>query len=240
MCASEVPEVYERNLEAVLRGVREGGAGAPWAIHLFSKAGFLSLARLLKRLDVRRLQEERAHGAPVTPLPSAIVWDSSPGSMSNYDEFIAGTWSSAEVLARRAQFGYSAEARARMDALLTSTSAAQQSRYDEAVRDSYAPMHSLVIQPCAGACHGLSLPSTLPAGCHHLFLYSDKDPVCSPAEIRGYVSALAAASAADAAAGGDAAVGSCRSARVGGTHCDGLFWSGAEYTAAVRKLFAAI
>ena len=81
---------------------------------------------------------------------------------------------------------------------------------------------------------------TLPAGCHHLFLYSDKDPVCSPAEIRGYVSALAAASAADAAAGGDAAVGSCRSARVGGTHCDGLFWSGAEYTAAVRKLFEAI
>ena len=40
------------------------GTGAPWAIHLFSKAGFLSLARLLKRLDVRRLQEERAHGAP--------------------------------------------------------------------------------------------------------------------------------------------------------------------------------
>jgi hypothetical protein len=34
----------------------------------------------------------------------------------------------------------------------------------------------------------------MPAGCHHLFLYSEKDPVCSPDEIRGYVSALAAAS----------------------------------------------
>ena len=37
-----------------------------------------------------------------------------------------------------------------------------------------------------------------------------------------------------------ASMRSCRSARVGGTHCDGLFWSGAEYTAAVRKLFEAI
>ena len=90
MCASEVPEVFERNLGVVLAAVR--ASARPWAVHLFSKAGFLSLARLLKRLDISRLREERAEGVPSTPLPSAIVWDSSPGSLSNYDEFIAGTF----------------------------------------------------------------------------------------------------------------------------------------------------
>lgn len=153
--------------------------------------------------------------------------------MSDYEEFVAGTWAAAEVLARRAQFTYSAAARARMDALLHAPA------YAPAVRDSYAPMHGLVIQPCAGACHGLTLPATMPEGCHHLFLYSERDPVCSPDQIRGYVSALAAASGAAAAASSAAAggsAGSCRSVKVGGTHCDGLFWSADVYTAAVRKL----
>ena len=83
----------------------------------------------------------------------------------------------------------------------------------------------------------------MPEGCHHLFLYSERDPVCSPDQIRGYVSALAAASGAAAAARGATAepeaggrAGTCRSVKVGGTHCDGLFWSGDVYTAAVRKL----
>ena len=239
MCASEVPEVFERNLGAVLAAVR--ASPGPWAIHLFSKAGFLSLARLLKRLDIIRLREERAEGSASTPLPSAIIWDSSPGSLINYDEFIAGTWAAAEVLARRAQFTYSAAARARMDALLHAPA------YAPAVRDSYAPMHGLVIQPCVGGtCGGgmvLTLPATMPEGCHHLFLYSERDPVCSPDEIRGYVSALSAASGAAAAARGAAAeaggvAGTCRSVKVGGTHCDGLFWTGDMYIAAVRKLFA--
>ena len=52
MCASEVPEVFERNLGVVLAAVR--ASARPWAAHLFSKAGFLSLARLLKRLDKPR------------------------------------------------------------------------------------------------------------------------------------------------------------------------------------------
>lgn len=239
MCASEVPEVFERNLGVVLAAVR--AAARPWAVHLFSKAGFLSLARLLKRLDIQRLREERAEGSASTPLPSAIIWDSSPGSLINYDEFIAGTWAAAEVLARRAQFTYSATARARMDALLRAPA------YAPAVRDSYAPMHGLVIQPCVGGtCGGgmvLTLPATMPEGCHHLFLYSERDPVCSPDEIRGYVSALSAASGAAAAARGAAAeaggvAGTCRSVKVSGTHCDGLFWSGDVYIAAVQKLFA--
>jgi hypothetical protein len=239
MCASEVPEAFERNLGVVLAAVR--ASARPWAVHLFSKAGFLSLARLLKRLDISRLREERADGVPSTPLPSAIVWDSSPGSLINYDEFIAGTWAAAEVLARRAHFTYSAEARARMDALLRAPA------YAPAVRDSYAPMHGLVIQPCVGGtCGGgivLTLPATMPEGCHHLFLYSERDPVCSPDEIRAYVSALSAASGAAAAARGSAAdaggvAGTCRSVKVGGTHCDGLFWTGDVYIAAVRTLLA--
>ena len=145
------------------------------------------------------------------------------------------------MLARRAQFSYSAEARARMDALLRAPA------YAPAVRDSYAPMHGLVIQPCVGGtCGGgivLTLPATMPEGCHHLFLYSERDPVGSPDEIRAYVSALSAASGAAAAARGSAAdaggvAGTCRSVKVGGTHCDGLFWTGDVYIAAVRKLFA--
>ena len=63
------------------------------------------------------------------------------------------------------------------------------------------------------------------------------------ADTRGYVSALSAASGAAAAARGAAAeaggvAGTCRSVKVSGTHCDGLFWSGDVYIEAVRKLFA--
>ena len=120
-------------------------------------------------------------------------------------------------------FAFSKEARARMDRLLHSA------EYAPAVRDSYAPMQSLNVQPGEGACHGLSLPAIMPEACHHLFLYSERDPVCSPDEIRQYCSALASAVTGGA---------SCHSVRIGGTHCDGLFWSGAEYTAAVRKTLA--
>ena len=48
-------------------------------LHLFSKAGFLTLARLLGRID--------REGCPP---PSACIWDSSPGSFRDYAEFIAG------------------------------------------------------------------------------------------------------------------------------------------------------
>ena len=224
VCASEIPEVYEASMDLLLDRLR-AAAPRPWAIHLFSKAGFLMLARLLRRLDGRRLQEERGGGAARTPLPSAIIWDSSPGAMADYREFVSGTWAAAEKMARAAapSFAFSKEARARMDRLLHSA------EYAPAVRDSYAPMQSLNVQPGEGACHGLSLPAIMPEACHHLFLYSERDPVCSPDEIRQYCSALASAVTGGA---------SCHSVRIGGTHCDGLFWSGAEYTAAVRKTLA--
>ena len=42
MCASEVPEIFERDLGAVLARVR--AAARPWAVHLFSKAPLLATA----------------------------------------------------------------------------------------------------------------------------------------------------------------------------------------------------
>ena len=73
----------------------------------------------------------------------------------------------------------------------------------------------------------------MPEGCHHLFLFSEGDHVCSPDDIRAYISALAFASEASGSR-----VGSCKSVKVKGTHCDGLFWSAESYSAAVRELLA--
>jgi len=210
LCASEVPEVYGPNLDHVASLLR----GAPrWAIHLFSKAGFLSLSRLLDRTeaDVR-----------LRP-PDGIIWDSSPGSLSDYAEFVAGTLHAADTLARRAKLELSAEARARMDRLLHSEP------YALAVRKSYAPMFRLAgIHPGPGVCHGLCSP--FPPTTHHLFLFSDRDPVCSSHDIRSYCNALAAA--------GRDGSGIVNCVKVKGTHCDGLFWSEAVYAAAVRDILS--
>jgi hypothetical protein len=227
LTASEIPEVYQRNIEV---GLARARLASRWFIQLFSKAGFLMLARLLRSLDLARTRAARraggaAEAAPSLEPPFGIIWDSSPGSFSNYGEFVAGTWQSAELVAKRGKFVYSAEARARMDELLHSPP------YAPSVRTSYGPIASLQIHPCEGACHGLSLPSYMPETCHHVFLFSDADPVCSADEIRTYISSLA--SACDPAGGA-----SCKSVRVRGTHCDGLFADGAKYTAAVKDLLA--
>jgi hypothetical protein len=199
VCASEIPEVFERNVDQVMDAVK----GRQWVVHLFSKAGFLMLARLAARLQ---------KGCSSEALPAAVIWDSSPGSISNYEEFVSGTWSSAERLS--AHFLYSDATRARMDALLRSND------YALSVRESYAPMLGIA-------------PFPFPGRCHHLFLYSDQDPVCSPEEIQRYAAEVAAANGS-AADGGR----SCVSVRVRGTHCDGLFWSSSEYTSAVKELLA--
>ena len=260
VCASELPEVYQHNVEQVLLRVRAAAArGRRWVVHLFSKAGFLMLARLVAAMQA---VDERF---PVPP-PAAVIWDSSPGSVSDYEEFVAGTRAAADLLLKRGladargrqaraaraakaaaaaaaakgdtQTGAGAEAGpspvatgpnvvdplehlhaytdvtiARMEKLLRSD------RYAPAVRTSYAPMHGLVPFPLRG--------------CHHLFLYSERDAVCAPAEIRRYASEVAAA------AGGGSG-GSCESVVVGGTHCDGLFWSNVEYIGAVKRLLAKV
>ncbi|KAL1519089.1 hypothetical protein AB1Y20_003356 [Prymnesium parvum] len=218
LCASEIPEVYTQLIAAVLTRAR---TAAHWVIHLFSKAGFLLLARLLRELERQRTTAQRG----VAPPPAAIIWDSSPGSFSDYSEFVKGTWQSAELLARRARFSYSPAARERMDTLLRS------SDYAASVRESYGAIGQLSIQPYPGGCHGLSLPTCMPHNCHHLFLFSEKDPVCNPDEIRSYLNSLAVASDMECKG-----VRSCKSVMVKGTHCDGLFWSTSEYRAAVYEL----
>ena len=88
--ASEIGEVYAHSLQQVLRRVR---SARRWCVHLFSKAGFLMLARLLRLVDRTRTQEERAVAArelrELLP-PSAILWDSSPGSFVDYSECCPG------------------------------------------------------------------------------------------------------------------------------------------------------
>ena len=260
VCASELPEVYQHNVEQVLHRVRAAAArGRRWVVHLFSKAGFLMLARLFAAMQ--------ADDGPClrVPPPAAVVWDSSPGSVSDYAEFVAGTTSAADLLLKRglaaargrqaraeraakaeavaakggtqavAQAGptpspVAASTAAAVDPLrhlraYTDATSARMGKllrsdpYAPAVRVSYAPMHGLVPFPLRG--------------CHHLFLYSERDAVCAPAEIRRYASDVAAA-----AAGGGG--GSCESVVVGGTHCDGLFWSSAEYVGAVKRLLAKV
>ena len=55
---------------------------------------------------------KRAEHRARTPLPSAIIWDSSPGAMADYREFVSGTWAAAEKMARAAapSFAFSKEA----------------------------------------------------------------------------------------------------------------------------------
>merc|ERR1712118_59889 len=98
----------------------------------------------------------RLQASGLTHQLRGVIWDSSPGSTVNYDEFIAGTWASVEVQARRAKVEIGAATRAALDALLDAP------EYKEGVRSSYAPMLDL-------------LPFPVP-GLHHLFLYIERDP----------------------------------------------------------------
>ena len=220
--ASEIPEVYTAAVSKALRATR---GRTKWVIHLFSKAGFLMCGRMIEQILRKQAREEEIRTQTcqsvfydATSLPSAIVWDSSPGSLSNYDEFIQGTWQSAELVAKRGQFQYSVEARARMNAILTSEA------YPYSVRDSYAPMHNLMPFPNPN-------PNTNPRATtqktKHLFLFSEKDPVCSPVEIRKYATECVTKEVS-------------RCVVVSGTHCDGLFWSGKAYVEAVRELLESL
>ena len=214
--ASEIPEIYNQSIQLVLQTIRSS-RNRQWTVHLFSKAGFLLCARLMDKI-VRNKSRAGALQASACVLsasspssscavaPSAVIWDSSPGSVKNYDEFIQGTWQSAELVAKRSQFVYSEEARLRMNRMLASEA------YPYAVRDSYAPMHSLM--PFPG--HGRT---------KHLFLYSKRDPVCSPDDIRRY---------------SNDCVKEKTCVVVGGTHCDGLFWSKKVYMEAVNLLLASV
>ena len=101
-----------------------------------------------------------------TMPPRCVIWDSSPGSLSNFAEFIRGTWQSALLIAKRGHFTFSDIARARMDRLLASA------HYAQSVRDSYAPMLSLSPFPFAE--------------CKHLFIFQKGDPVSSADEIKRY------------------------------------------------------
>ena len=135
-------------------------------------------------------------------FPNGIIWDSSPGSLFNYNEFIQGTWQSAELVARRGNFEYTNVSRNRMNRLLNSN------EYPLGVRDSYAPMHNIMPYP------------SLSSKTKHLFLYSNNDPVCSPDEILNYAHQCM----------------DYKCVVVGGTHCDGLFWSNKRYFDSVHEL----
>ena len=80
-------------------------------------------------------------------------------------------------------------------------------QYPLSVRDSYAPMHHLIPFPVKGT--------------KHLFLFSEKDNVCAPEDIRKY---------------SRSSVGLSQNVVVKGIHCDGLFWSGPMYCGAVEEL----
>ena len=207
--ASEVPEVFEHNIRLVMRAVR----GRPWSVHLFSKAGFLTLSRICLRLRqakarARALQANAcvitADRADISP-PRAVVWDSSPGSMKDYNEFINGTWQSALLVAKRGSFVFSQEAKLRMDKLLD--------QFPEAVKESYAPMKSLSPFPFVGV--------------QHLFIFQTGDPVSSAAEIKGY-----AAGQLPPRDRTNAVLLELKR----GTHCDGVWWDGDVYTKAVRDV----
>eukprot|EP00946_MAST-07B_sp_MAST-7B-sp1_P004878 g4878.t1 len=213
--ASEVPEIFEHNIKQILRMTR----GRPsWTIHLFSKAGFLTLAHLCACIREERLRQTAiqmnacvisARGSMPTP-PRAIIWDSSPGSMSNYEEFIQGTWQSALLIAKRNKFTFSDAAKKRMDQLLSS------SHYAESVRDSYAPMLSLSPFPFTG--------------CKHCFIFQRNDPVSSAYEIKQYA---ARQIPAEPQPSKKKAVALLELGQ--GTHCDGLWWCGNAYLRAVRE-----
>jgi hypothetical protein len=211
--ASEVPEIYEHNVRRVLRTAR----GRPsWSIHLFSKAGFLTLSRICDRLREERLRHTALQlnacvissaSASATTPPRCVVWDSSPGSMSNFAEFIQGTWQSALLIAKRGQFTFSDIARGRMEKLLAS------SQYSEFVRDSYSPMLSLSPFPFAG--------------CKHCFIFQKGDPVSSADEIKRYATEQITDRSEH------------RLLELSqGTHCDGLWWSGDAYMRAVHGMLS--
>ena len=211
--ASEIPEIYKASVDIVLRATR----GKKWVVHLFSKAGFLMCGRIIDRIVQTKqrqdaIQAETCHCtfSTSTALPTAVIWDSSPGSVTNYEEFIQGTWASAELVAKKSKFTYSIEARERMNKILHSE------QYPYSVRDSYAPMHHLIPFPTFSMTGGST---------KHLFLFSEKDPVCAPDEIRKY--------ALESVADGTCVV-------VKGSHCDGLFWSKKIYMDAVKELLAAV
>ena len=217
--ASEIPEIYKASMDIVLRATR----GKKWMVHLFSKAGFLMCGRIIDHI-VQKKQRQEAIIAETchctfstsTDLPTAVIWDSSPGSLTNYEEFIQGTWASAELIAKRGKFTYSIQARERMNKILHSE------QYPYSVRDSYAPMHNLIPFP---RCTTTTATATATTSTKHLFLYSEKDPVCAPEEIRKY--------AKESVTDGKCVV-------VKGTHCDGLFWSRKIYMDAVKDLLTAV
>jgi len=214
--ASEIPEIYNQSIQLVLQTI-QSSQNRSWTIHLFSKAGFLLCARLMNKIIQNKSRADALQASAcvissslsrnVTVAPSAIIWDSSPGSVKNYDEFIQGTWQSAELIAKRGQFVYSKEARVRMNRILTSEA------YPYSVRDSYAPMHSLMPFPDGSG------------RTQHLFLFSESDTVCSPDDIKRYAQEC---------------VKEQTSVVVSGTHCDGLFWSKKKYMEAVSRLMASV
>ena len=167
-------------------------------VHIFSKSGFLMLARLVTAL-------ERAGGEAVERL-RGVIWDSSPGSVVNYDEFIAGTWASAMLMAKKAGFDFSKTARTCMDGLLRGVA------YPEQVRESYSSIHSL-------------MPSFPLPGRHHLFIYSKRDLVCNASDISAYATACTATAASCVSVEVNMS-----------NHCDALFWDPQKYGAAVRQL----
>ena len=229
--ASEIPQIYNANVASVIQAIKYK---TQWTVHLFSKAGFLLLGRLMHALVVQtssvhaaintttndaasaannkynkynkytkynRARQDKDNTVVRMNVPAAVVWDSSPGSVSNYNEFITGTWQSAELIAKRGGFEYDEQVRRRMDVILNSK------QYPLSVRDSYAPMHHLIPFPVKGI--------------KHLFLFSEKDNVCAPEDIRKY---------------SRSSVGLSKNVVVKGIHCDGLFWSGPMYCGAVEEL----
>ena len=220
VCASEVPDVYARNLEVAVASCADNAL--PIVVHLFSKAGFLTLARLLEAL--------RQHGGCIEERLRAVVWDSSPGSTVDYEEFVSGTFASVELLAKKG--GTSVSGNARLMQLLRSAP------YAPAARDSYAPMHGL-------------MPSFPLLNREHLFVYSRNDPVCSPADISAYAAETDAATDGRETKGADGRRATGAGAGVGvgvgvgrvttleinkSQHCNGLFWDTKKYVDAVQAL----
>jgi hypothetical protein len=209
--ASEIPEIYNRSIDKIVNSIE--ASLTSWSIHLFSKAGFLLCARLMERILKLRSSHPNGDGAaPRLPPPKAVIWDSSPGSVTNYDEFVEGTWQSLELIPTKAQFEFSSEARARLNSILRSEA------YPRSVETSYGPMHSLIPFPTLWNKIG---DEQSVAEIEHLFLFSEKDAVCDPNQIRKYA---------------HESVTRQTQVIVSGTHCDGLFWSRKIYVEAVRSV----
>jgi hypothetical protein len=94
--------------------------------------------------------------------------------------------------------------------------------FERTIRANYDPIQSLYVGPDAN-----TLPPAMPSPCHHLFLFSSHDAICKTADTRAYSEAVR--SAVKSSDGG-----SCTTVQVGGTHCDGLWLDGKNYTQAVR------